>query len=235
MRRFITCGTRSLHLNRNDFRTELPIISMDSVGAASGCLTPIDATSSGGPPGQPCRGDTMIKLNTAARELMHDTLGIARAALKSAAPSPIGETLRLSRRPGRASHALVCGGALLRNDSFLASPFHNWLRRAAEKLALGFQAQAMRALPQARKRAPKGAMRCVVTKAIRTGSSSGSRAGRACAAKVRFTGASKGSSVPRIIALLRRRRLRQSRKPGVFGEFVRRGEQHFDVRSNAMY
>jgi hypothetical protein len=37
------------------------------------------------------------------------------------------------------------------------------------------------------------------------------------------------------IALLRRRRLRQSRKPGVFGECVRRGEQHFDVRSNAMY
>jgi hypothetical protein len=39
---------------------------------------------------------------------------IARAALKSAAPSPIGETLRLSRRPCTASHALVGGGALLR-------------------------------------------------------------------------------------------------------------------------
>ncbi len=62
----------------------------------------------------------MIKLNTAAWELMHDTVGVARAALKSAAPSPIGETLRLSRRPCTASHALAGGGALLRIKSLFA-------------------------------------------------------------------------------------------------------------------
>jgi hypothetical protein len=45
---------------------------------------------------------------------------LARAALKSAAPSPIGETLRWSRRPCTASHALIGRGALLRIESLFA-------------------------------------------------------------------------------------------------------------------
>jgi hypothetical protein len=45
---------------------------------------------------------------------------LARAALKSAAPSRIGEALYLARRPCTASRALVGGGALLRIESFFA-------------------------------------------------------------------------------------------------------------------
>jgi hypothetical protein len=45
---------------------------------------------------------------------------LARAVLKSAAPSPIGETLRLSRQPCTASRALVGGEALLRIESVFA-------------------------------------------------------------------------------------------------------------------
>jgi hypothetical protein len=75
----------------------------------------------------------MIKLNTAARERMHDTLGIARAALKSAAPSPSGETLLLSRRPCTASHALVGGGALLRVESFFAVALPHLIEKGGGK------------------------------------------------------------------------------------------------------
>jgi hypothetical protein len=62
----------------------------------------------------------MMNLKTIAPERTQIPSSIARAALKSAAPSPIGEALCLSRRPCTASRALVGGGALLRIESFFA-------------------------------------------------------------------------------------------------------------------
>jgi hypothetical protein len=62
----------------------------------------------------------MINLKTIASDRIQTPSGIARAALKSATPFPIGDTLRLSRRPCTASSALVGGEALLRVESFFA-------------------------------------------------------------------------------------------------------------------
>jgi hypothetical protein len=178
----------------------------------------------------------MIKLNTAVRERMQDTLGIARAALKSAAPSPIGETLRWSRRPCTASRALVGGGALLphRVSFRVALPqlvekgggkSWRWVFKPkpcapCRKSGSGRQKESFDESLQIRSALGLRQVQGQDVRALQKSDSSG-RAGVLL---------SRGS-----IALLRRRRLRQSRKPGVFGEFVRRGEQHFDVRSNAMY
>lgn len=62
----------------------------------------------------------MMNLSSIAPERTKTPSGIARAALKSAAPSPIRETLLLSRRTCTASHALVGGEALLRIESLFA-------------------------------------------------------------------------------------------------------------------
>jgi hypothetical protein len=121
----------------------------------------------------------MIKLNTAARERMHDTLGIARAALKSAAPSPSGKRCAghggLARLRARSWVAELCSAS----NPFSPSPFHNRLRRAAGKVGAGFLSPSRARLPQERKRAPKRAMRWVLTNAIRAGSASGSKAAHA--------------------------------------------------------
>ena len=62
----------------------------------------------------------MMKLITAEPEFVQALRGIARASLKSGAPSPIGETLCLARWPCTASRALIGGGALVRIESLFA-------------------------------------------------------------------------------------------------------------------
>jgi hypothetical protein len=75
----------------------------------------------------------MMNLKTIAPDRIQTPSGIARAALKSAAPSPIGETLRLSRRHCTASRALVGGGALLRIESFFAVALPHSVEKGGRK------------------------------------------------------------------------------------------------------
>jgi hypothetical protein len=75
--------------------------------------------------------------------------GVACAALKSAAPSPIGEKLRLSRRPCTASHALVGGGALLRVESLFAVALPHLDEKGGGKNGAGFSSPS-HARPAAR-------------------------------------------------------------------------------------
>lgn len=90
-----------------------------------------------------------------------------------------------SRRNCIATPALIGRVAALRIKSFPASPFRIWREGRRGKMAMGFQAQAMRALPQERKRAAKGEMGKWRGSATHVGSLSGSLMMRASVANAR--------------------------------------------------
>jgi hypothetical protein len=178
----------------------------------------------------------MMNPSTIAPERAQTGSGIARAALKSAAPSPVGETLRLSRRPCTASLALVGGGALLRVESLFAVALPDLVEKGDGKrwrwvFKLKPCAPCRKSGSGPQKEQCDGSLQMRSAPEHRQVQGQHMRAPQASDSSGRASVLVSRGSTP----LVRRRRLRQSRKPGVFGEFVRRGEQHFDVRSNATY
>jgi hypothetical protein len=115
------------------------------------------------------------------------------------------------------------------SNPFPPPPFQLWVRRAAAEDGAGFPSPS-RVRPGRRQAGAKGEFRCVVTSAVRAGSPSDSSV-HAFGASVRFISVSWLSTTLRTFALLQSGRVRQSGTPGIFGAGIRRGAQHFDVRS----